>query len=133
MKAFKVTIALKSMGSVLIIISALFTASYVWADDPDTTEPVIEIRTVPEFEPDMDDILQEMKRRFPVQGTLDALYDDRVVVGDTTIFLDDNCEMNRVREGEYVGVRSGENEKALEIVPIEAPAAIETGYENERL
>jgi len=104
-----------------LIIAISLVVSPSLADNIEKTEQIMQIQKVPGFEEDSVDYSLSVERKFSLHGPLDAIYEDRVVVGDITIHLQKNCEMNQVQEGDYVGIKLNNNKEAKFIVPIQKP------------
>ena len=76
------------------------------------------INSVPAFdsgEIDYDDIID---MQFENQGTLDAVYQDRIIVGDIEFALTDKHILSNVKLGDYVGVKLGEHDQVVLIKKI---------------
>ena len=61
------------------------------------------------------DYVEAAKRKFSAIGTLDAVYEDRVVVGDASCQLAGSSDLSGVSVGDFVGVKTNAAGKAVKL------------------
>lgn len=112
---------LKPSLYLLLCAGMAFTMPNAVADEFQPSEMPLEILRPLDFEEDDDDYTQARNKIFQEQGTLDDIFEDRVIVGDSTIYLDNKCKIKGAQKGDYVGVTLSKSKKALLIQKIQAP------------
>lgn len=61
------------------------------------------------------------KIKFKITGSLDAVYDGRIVVDDTSYYLQNNIGTTQVSRGDYVGIQLNSDNKVKLIKCIPSP------------
>lgn len=112
---------LKPYIYILLCAGMAFITANAAADEFQSSEVPLEILKILDFEEDDDDYTQARNRIFQEQGPLDDIFKDRVIVGDSTIYLDKECKIKGAKKGDYVGVKLSQSKKALLIQKIQAP------------
>ena len=104
---------------VIIFLLSIQTGFAQNSEREEANLTIQKINSVPAFdtgELDMDDIIDIM---FDLTGTLDAIYKNRIIVGDIEILLTNRHLISKVRQGDYVGVKTGEQNQVLLIKKIQ--------------
>ena len=104
------------------IIITLLTVSQGFAQDSERKEvqlSIEKINLVPSFDSEELDYNNIINIQFENQGTLDAIYNDRIIVGDIEFFLKDRQVISGVNIDDYVGIQLGEQNEVVLIKKIQ--------------
>lgn len=104
------------IGAALLFVGS---AGIAFADNNDSFE-IEKIKPVSRFDADEIDYKEAVEKKFDLKGTLDAVYDDRVVIGDTSFALKDSDKISGINVGDYVGVDLDQNGNVLLIDRIQS-------------
>lgn len=97
----------------LAVILWLFTPGIGAAEDDNAG--IEKIKPARGFDAGEMDYVEAAKRKFSAIGTLDAVYEDRVVVGDASCELAGSSDLSGVSVGDFVGVKTNSAGKAVKL------------------